>query len=105
MSIRTTLVTNEIWLINPSRIRTTMMTNEVWILPSGGNARVTAVNLTVWRTVAGAPLTITGHADGYATVYAISSFSIPVAGQADGYATASQAGPQVAVPILALMAI
>jgi len=82
-----------------------MVTNEVWIKSSGGNARVTSINLEVWRTVAGAPLTITGNADGYATVYAISSRSIPVAGHADGYATAVQMGKQIPAPILAFMAI
>src|SRR5262252_5847298 len=100
MSVRTTLVANEVWLINPSRVRVTMVTNEIWVT-STGFVRVTSINLQVWRTVAGAPLTITGHADGYA----ICSRSIPVVGNADGYATAAQYGGQFPAPLLAFMGI
>lgn len=105
MSIRVTQIGNEVWVRNPSFIRVTQIGNEIWIVPSGGRVRVTAINLTVWRTVAGAPLTITGNADGYATVYAISSQSIPVAGQADGFATAVMFGKVPPTPIMAFMAI
>jgi len=106
MSIRVTQFGNEVWVINPSKIRVTQFGNEVWVVSAAGKVRVTQIGIEVWRTVAGEPQTMRGNADGYATVYAISSLSQPVVGNADGYATAEERhGKPLTGPIIALMGI
>jgi hypothetical protein len=93
MAIRVTQVGNEVWVKNPAHIRVTQIGNEVWVTPFAGNLRVTQAGIEVWRSVANAPLSITGHADGVARVFAYPSNAYATAGEADGYATASS-GPR-----------
>jgi hypothetical protein len=106
MSIRVTQFGNEVWVKNPSNIRVTQFGNEVWVVSAAGKVRVTQIGIEVWRTVAGLPQTMTGHADGYATAYAISDRAQTTRGNADGYATASERhGKPLTGPIIALMGI
>jgi hypothetical protein len=104
MAIRITQIGNEVWVINPSNLRVTQIGNEIWVVSASGNIRVTQIGVEVFRTVAGLPLTITGHADGVANVYAMEAHALPTQGNADGYATVHMSTPFEA-PIIAFMGI